>query len=405
LDSRQTPAVPLFFREKAVKRPLAILAVPVLVLLAAANAACGGRESNADEGTTDSGPAPLGADREAPIVPVEVAALQSGPIEAVLRYSTNLESEEEVAVFSQASRQVRQLLVEEGREVRRGQVLVRLQDEEQRNRLAKVRSQLERARREYERQEHLYGSQLISEQAFNDATYELSQLELELEDAERELSYTEVAAPIAGTVTRRLVSVGDHVTVNQHLFDLVDFDSIVARVYVPEKELRRLADGLPARITAPAVGRTWHGRVERLSPVVDPKSGTVKVTVAIPRQEGLRPGMYVDVQLVTEVHEDALLVPKRALVYDGEQVFVYRLGKERKVERVYLTPALEDERFVEPAGDVLARGDSVVIAGQAGLKPGAKVRLAGEKEEPAAAEQEAAGKAKGGGKRKGERAR
>ena len=377
------------------KRSVSILAISTLALLAGATAACGGRQSQADEVTSEGEPARLGTERADSAVPVEVAALGRGPMEAVLRYSTNLEAEEEVAVLSQASRRVRELLVEEGREVRRGQVLLRLQDEEQRNRLAKVRSQLERARREYERQKHLHAGQLISEQAFNDATYELSQLELEVEDAERELSYTAVHAPISGTVTRRLVGLGDHVTVNQHLFDIVDFDSIVARVYVPEKELSRLADGLPARVAAPAAGRAWQGRIERLSPVVDPKSGTVKVTVAIPRQEGLRPGMYVDVQLVTDVHDDALRVPKRALVYDGEQVFVYRLGAERKVERVYIDPALQDEGYMEPAGNALAAGDQVVIAGQAGLKPGSQVRMAGEKEPKAEekAEKKAGGRA------------
>ncbi len=373
---------------KSIPRPLVLLLVAAL---GAGAAACSGGQSRADEvapaadGTT--APAADEASDPAPeAVPVEVATLSRGPIESVLRFSTNLEAEEEVGVYAQAARQVRQLLVEEGDEVRRGQVLLRLQDDEQRTRLAKVTAQLERSRREYERQKKLYADELISEQAFNDATYDLSQLELELEDARRELSYTEVKAPIAGTVSHRLINLGDHVTVNQHLFDLVDFDSIVARVYVPEKELPRISTGLAARIAAPtSAGRAWTGRVERLAPVVDPKSGTVKVTVAIPRQQGLRPGMYVDVQLVTAVHDAALLVPKRALVYDNDQVFVYRMGADAKVERVYLSPLLEDDRFIEPAEAAVAPGDRVVVAGQAGLKDGALVRLAGEKEPAAGA--------------------
>ena len=86
----------------------------------------------------------------------------------------------------------------------------------------------------------------------------------------------------------------------------MDFDSIVARVHVPEKELGRLAPNQTVRIVAPALGgREFAGRVERLSPVVDPQSGTVKVTVDVPPQ-GAAPGMYVDVALVTAVHPDAL---------------------------------------------------------------------------------------------------
>jgi membrane fusion protein (multidrug efflux system) len=84
--------------------------------------------------------------------------------------------------------------------------------------------------------------------------------------------------------------------------------------------------------------------------------------------------LYVDVALITAVHDDALLVPKRALVYDNDQVFVYRLAPERKVERLPVMPVLSNREFVEPASG-LAVGDSVVIAGQAALKDGARVEL------------------------------
>lgn len=391
------------------KRILQIsMCVLMLAALAVGSGACSG--SAADEGDGDSAERNEDGERQSrrggedgedgeeerveQAVPVEVVALERGPIEAVLRFSTNLEAEEAVGVFSQASRQVQRLFAEEGDRVSKGQVLVRLQDEEQRNRVAKVKGQLARARREYERQNRLFEQKLIAEQTFNDATYELEQLELELEDAERELAYTEVKAPIAGTITQRMVSVGDTVTVNQHLFDMVDFDSIVARVYVPEKELARLERGQPARIIAPALGRdnVYRGSVDRLSPIVDPRSGTVKVTVAIPRQQGLRPGMYVDVQLVTAVREDAVLVPKRALVFDDDQMFVYRMNEEdgeKRVERVYLVPALENETMIEPR-DGIDAGASVVVAGQAGLKDGALVRLAGEPEVEAVEEDAAA---------------
>jgi membrane fusion protein (multidrug efflux system) len=377
-----------------VKNTVPALALGALVAaLGASQLACSGPESKADEVKKEEPAADAAAGegdgktaeekKKDEAVPVEVVALARGPIEEVLRFSSNLEAESQVQVFAEAARKVVDLRVEEGHRVAKGHVLLRLQDDEQRTRLAKVESQLAKARREYERQERLFADELISEQAFSEATYELEQLELSLADARRELSYTEVRAPIAGTVTRRLVNLGDFVTVNQPLFEIVDFGSIVARVFVPEKELPRLAAGVPARIVAPALGgERFPGEVERLAPVVDPKSGTVKVTVALPERAGLRPGMYVDVELVTAVRDDALLVPKRALVYDQDQVFVYRLGADRKVERVFLQPRLEDKQHVEPAGG-LAPGDRVVVAGQAGLKEGVEVRPIGEVEAPA----------------------
>lgn len=315
-------------------------------------------------------------------VPVEITELRRGKMEAVLRYSTNLEAEGAVQVFAQAQRLVKELLVEEGRSVSRGQVLLRLQDEEQKSALARTESQLVKARRELERQQNLYTKQLISEQAFNDARYQVDQLELALADAQRELSYTEVRAPISGVITSRQVNLGDNVKVGQHLFDLIDFDTIVARVFVPERNLARLREGQLARILAPSLGgETWTGSVLRISPTVDPRTGTVRVTVKIPRQEGMRPGLYVDVELVVAERLDALLLPKRALVFDDTDAFVYRLGTGDVVERLRVQPLLEDRENVEPGpADGLAPGDRIVTAGQAGLKSGTKVRLAGAKD-------------------------
>lgn len=310
-------------------------------------------------------------------VPVEIVELGRGRIEAILRFSTNLEAENEVQVFSEAARKVIQLLVEEGDLVRKGQVLVRLQNEAQQTELARVKSQLENARQEYIRQTNLYEQQLISVDDYNDVTYQLEQLELTLQDAERELGYTQVRAPIGGTITERFVNVGDQVTVNQHLFDIIDFDSIVARIYVPEKELSRLRVGQDARILAEAAGAAERrGAVDRIAPRVDPRSGTVKVTVAIPPSEGLLPGMYVTVELITDVHDDAVLVPKKALVYDADQLFIFRLSGDDTVERLLIQASLEDRDNIEPAG-ILEVGDRIVVAGQASLKEGSKVRIVG----------------------------
>ena len=161
------------------KKLLTILMTLFLLVFSVAQLGCGGAdEANAATGeSTDSQsqaePGSDGEEGEDPegeeekkeeAVPVEVAALERGSIESVLSFSSNLEAESSVQVFSQAKRQVTELLVEEGDRVRKGAVLLRLQDEEQRSALAKVTSQLEKAQREYERQKRLYAQELISEQ-------------------------------------------------------------------------------------------------------------------------------------------------------------------------------------------------------------------------------------------------
>ena len=384
------------------KHPLAPWSLLLTAVLLLSLTACGGRTAATENERADERPATedaasaAEADEEA-LPPVELATLARGPIEATLRFSTNLEAESAVEVFAEAARRVVELRVEEGDRVAKGELLLRLQDEEQRSALESARIELDKAEREYERQERLYDRQLISEQAMNDATYEVERLTLRVEDAERQLGYTEVRAPIAGTVTQRFVSLGDTVTVNQRLFEIVDFDSIVARVYVPENELVRLAVGQPARLFSQSLGTAPRsGEVLRIAPTVDPRTGTVKVTVAIPANQVLLPGMYVEVELVTDTFEDALLVPKRAVLYDDDQAFLFTYD-DGTVSRLLFEVALEDVEHVMPAANVpLAVGDRVVVAGQAGLKSGTEVRVVGELEGDADAERGLPGDAEPG---------
>lgn len=341
---------------------------------------CGGGESeaNAEDGTStpEEGEESTSAEEEEEEeerVPVEVAALQRGPMENVIRSTASLEAESEVAVYSEAARRVQQLLVEEGDVVKKGQVLLRLQDAEQRSALARAQTDLKKAETELERQRRLHERQLTTEQALNDATFDFEQKTLAVKDAERELGYATVRAPINGTITMRHVNVGDQLQVNAHLFDIVDFDSLVARIYIPEKNLSEVAVGQTARVVAGALSpQPYAGEVLRVSPIVDPRSGTVKVTVAVGGQRGLRPGLYVDVGVVTASRDDALLIPKRALLYDNDQIFVYRLQEDHTVTRTAVVPKLTNKDYLEPLQG-FAPGDSVVVAGQAGLKDGAKV--------------------------------
>jgi membrane fusion protein (multidrug efflux system) len=308
-------------------------------------------------------------------LPVEVTTLARGGIEATIRNSTHLEAEEEVKVFARTANRVTELLVEEGAEVKKDQVLLRLDNDIQKTAYTKAEASLAKGREEFEREKALFEQKLVSEQVFNNSKHELRQLELVFEDARRGLEYTEVRAPINGTISQRVVKLGDLVNLNQHLFDIVDFNSMVARIYVPEKNLPDLRLDQPARVTAtPFGGQEFKGYVKRIAPVVESKTGTVKVTIGFREIGQLRPGMYVDVELITAKRPDALLITKRALLYDGELSYVFRLMPERKVERVVVEPKIADKLNVEPISG-FKEGDQIVVAGQTGLKDGAKVRL------------------------------
>jgi multidrug efflux pump subunit AcrA (membrane-fusion protein) len=108
--------------------------------------------------------------------------------------------------------------------------------------------------------------------------------------------------------------------------------------------------------------------------VVDPRSGTFKVTVGLhDRFEYLRPGLFVNVRIITDTHEQAVLIPKQAVVYDGGDKFVFTVDDTAAV-RIKLQPGFEDADFIEALADI--KPDTpIIIVGQNGLKDQARVRI------------------------------
>jgi membrane fusion protein, multidrug efflux system len=294
-------------------------------------------------------------------------------IEDTLRLSATLHAEMQVQVLSRTAGQVTARAVEEGDVVKAGAVLVRIEADEQSAAITRIDADLALARKNYERQQQLHRQGVVSAQSLENAQFEVERLELARRDASRSLGHTVVKAPIAGTVTQRLVKFGDLVVPNQPLYEIVQLDTLVADVFVPEKDIHRVKAGGVARLSAASSGQSLaDGRVERIAPIVDPRSGTVKVTIDLPDDAALRPGMFVDVHLVVASDDDALLLPRQALVYDNDQPYAFKVVEGDRVERVAVEVDIEDRDFIKPAGGFSA-GDRVVVAGQIGLKDGAQI--------------------------------
>jgi membrane fusion protein (multidrug efflux system) len=309
---------------------------------------------------------------EAP-VPVEVVELQRGRIEDALRFSATLRAETQVQVLARTIGQVKKRNVEEGDKVKAGEVLATLDRAEQASAVRRTKTELELATGNLEKQKKLQASGVVSDQSLENAEFEVKRLKIALQDAQRSLKYTTIRAPISGTITLRSIKRGDLVNPNQPLFEITDFDSLIAEIFVPEKDISRVDTDSTARLTGPDGKTVVEGaEVARLAPVVDPRTGTVKVTIGIPKDDALRPGMFVDVELVVDEKSDAVLLPRRALVYDNDEPYAFKLTDGDKVKRIRVEPVVEDRQYIEPKRGFEA-GDKVVVAGQVGLKDGAKV--------------------------------
>lgn len=309
---------------------------------------------------------------------VEIDTVSRGMIEEVLERSSPLEAEAQVEVLARTMNPAIDLFVEEGDKVERGQVLLRLENDRQQTDYDQALSQLEEARIEFDRQESLYQQQLISESEYRNANFAFNRAKLAANAAKRELEYTEVRAPIKGTIASRTVKVGDQVTTGAPIFQIVDLDSTVAIIHVPEQYLPKLKPNMEARLISNTYdGQVFEGYVKRISPVVEARAGTVKVVVGVRDLGPLRPGMWVDVELVLDSKNDALLIPKRAISYDNDQTFVYKAYTDTngvmRASRHLVVARNADKLNVEPT-EGFEVGDRIILAGQSGLKEDSPIR-------------------------------
>lgn len=369
-----------------------------------------------------AGPADKKSEKEA--TPVELALAKRSEIAAFLSSTANLRALREVTVSTQAEGIVQKVLAEEGDFVKDGQVLCTLDDTQVRiklrlaeEKLAQAKLQMDKAairqqkalaqightQLEYERYEKARKEGLVSDKEVATYKYKLdelthdergavsetkefqhkvAELEAEIAQSKLDLSRTEVKAPFAGYVTQRTVNVGQRLKPLDTVFNLGSFSPLFADVHLSERETRSVRPGQPATVRLGSDDNAFvQGRVERLSPIVDQASGTVKVTVTLEPKPSFRPGAFVRVEIRTDTKAEAIVIPKRALIEEDGQNYVY-IAQNDTAKRTKVEVGYQREGMVEIRTGITP-GQNVVVAGQGALKEGGKIKVLSRQSESA----------------------
>lgn len=313
-------------------------------------------------------------DEELP-VPVEVSEVTTGSIASYISATANLVAEDQVKVLSEAEGRVERLEVEEGDVVKKGQILAVLVQDEARIAKSKVELRAANANAALERARESFEQGLISSEAFDKLKMDYEVANQEVAEAEWRLAKTVIRAPFAARVTERFITLGQHLRPGDELFTVADYDPLVARIYLPERDVVSLEVGREVRITpAAATELSFTGRIRQIAPVVDTATGTVKVTVeAVQPPAGVRPGAFVAIDIVRERHATALLLPRESVIRELRTAHVFVTEDDKAVKRE-VELGIEEGEVVEVLTGLEA-GDSVVIAGQGGLDDGQRIKV------------------------------
>ena len=346
-----------------------------LALLAVVSTGChkgGGGAGQAAGGAPGGAP---GAAPQQPPVPVAVSVAEVGPIASYYTATATLAAEREATLTARVSGVVQRLSCEEGDVVSEGAELLRLDNAEYQFRLDQAQAARADLQSRYDRLTQMKERELVSPEEFEKVSNDLAAAKAAEGMASLNLSYTRVTAPFSGRIVTRSVDVGQTVNPGAALFVLSDFKPLLARVHVPSKEFNKLRPDQPVDLVLESSAVKLRGRIKLVSPTIDPSSGTIKVTVEISDYpDGVRPGDFAQVKIVTEQRNGSTLVPKIALVNDrGEQV-LFISQADSTAERRVVEVGFEDDMNAEITQGLKA-GERVIVKGQRSLKHGSAIKV------------------------------
>lgn len=317
-----------------------------------------------------AGPAPVA-------VEVQAVGTLTGPQNQT--YSGTIEAENTASLGFIVPGAVRRVLVREGDQVQKGQLLAELNPEEYASVLAGANASLLEARDHAHRSQQLFKVQTLTERELVQATTALQRAEADAQVARKHLSDTNLRAPFAGLIAAKMVEPGVTVMPGSPAFSLIKTEQVFARAVVPEAEIGRITKGAKVRVTVPALGRDYPGTVQVINPVADPTSRTFYLKVLLPNP-GLRllPGMLASLRIPLPAGQNqAVVAVAPQLVVqepDGASV-VYvadAAGTTARRRRVVLG-AVQGQQVVIKQG--LKADEKVIVAGQQRLSDGQAIRI------------------------------
>jgi len=361
--------------------------------------------------------------KETPL-PVKVVEARKGDLIIKLKSPGEAVTNMKINMKAEVAGVIKSLNVEESKHVKKGELLVELDDEKYRldleqeeaqrlkvlsellvekrfaepgeTRSGSDREKIQKAKDDYEEARRRFRSGLTSRAEFEKANTEhelsliesgekkeeilaatkgLTQAEIRVKAAQMNLEKTKIKAPFSGIIHDIKVSPQEHVTSGRELFTLVNIDRIRVHAKVLESEIGKMKVGREVDLKFSAYpGKIFKGEVKAISPVINPQDKTcnVVIDVANPKEE-IKPGMHVEVEIAAEIHKDKLLIPQDAVLVRSGRKLAFVI-EEGLAKWRYIDVGLENEDYAEVL-DGVKEGESVIIEGHFTLAHDARVRI------------------------------
>jgi membrane fusion protein (multidrug efflux system) len=307
-------------------------------------------------------------------LPVDAVVVQPVILQDKVNATGTLLAEESVELTTEASGRITQINFKEGQKVQKGELLLKIDDEELQAQLNKVTHQLELARTQEKRLKNLLDMEAVSQEEYDNAMTNLLSLKADSTLYRSQINKKEVRAPFSGVLGLRKVSPGAYVTANTPIASLVKIQPLKLQFSVPEKYVRKVNEGQKVNFSISADTTIRTATVYAFEPEIDPSTRSVLIRAKYPnKNEDLVPGFFADVEIILEEKENALKVPTQAIMPELGSIKVFR-ANNATAEAVTVKTGMRTNTHVEIT-EGIQQGDTILTTGMLQLRPGSPVNI------------------------------
>lgn len=310
------------------------------------------------------------------VLPVEGVQASKKPMAQSLTVTASLNASESATIKPEVSGRIVSIPFTEGAEVKKGDVLFKMDDSVQRAALGQAQADASLSRNNVKRYKDLLGSRAVARVQVEEAQAQLNTATANIALAKANLDKMTIRAPFDGKAGIRNASVGDVVDASNQLVTVTQVTPLRVIFDLPERFLPAVAKDQVVKFTVEShPDRTFDATIMAIDSTIDPVTRAVRIQASAPNDDGaLLSGQFATLAFSLTAATEALVVPESALIPEGGQFNVFVVGADGAVAKTPVTPGTRDGRLVEISKG-LAEGDTVVTAGQQKLFPGMKVKV------------------------------
>ena len=311
-------------------------------------------------------------------IAVETITLTPDRFDDFIRLTGSVEAVNDAVISAEASGQILRI-ADRGQRVSRNAVIARLDDRMLEANFRAAKAGFDFAQETVQRLEPLYADSIVSVQDFRAALTERDARRAQLDQAERALAHAEIRAPFGGRVEERMVRTGELINPGMPVVRLVNTDRVRIKAGVPERFSAEIREGSEAIVNLRSYGGgEMNSTVTFAGNVIDPDRRTFIVEIEMENPNGIiKPEMVVNLQLKRRAIEDALIIPRTAIIRDEgtENIFVAREQNGYSVaELVEIRTGTATGALIEVL-EGLQAGDVVIVAGMSALSVGDRLNV------------------------------